>query len=101
RFLADRVCVMYLGRFVETGPIQRVFEQPKHPYTKALLAAVPEPSLDHRLDFAELRLGRASSPEAWPAPFTARPEGHGALVDLGDGHFVRVTDPDRLAEAAL
>ncbi len=41
RFLADRVCVMYLGRFVETGPIQRVFEQPKHPYTKALLDSAP------------------------------------------------------------
>ncbi|MCZ7581448.1 MAG: ABC transporter ATP-binding protein [Fimbriimonadaceae bacterium] len=41
RFLADRVCVMYLGRFVETGPIQRVFEQPMHPYTKALLDSAP------------------------------------------------------------
>lgn len=41
RFLADRVCVMYLGRFVETGPIQQVFEQPMHPYTKALLDSAP------------------------------------------------------------
>lgn len=39
--LADRVAVMYLGRFVEIGPVAEVFERPRHPYTRALLAAVP------------------------------------------------------------
>jgi|FrelakmetLWP11LW_1041352.scaffolds.fasta_scaffold01678_3 oligopeptide/dipeptide ABC transporter ATP-binding protein len=43
RQIADTVAVMYLGRFVETGPAQRVFERPRHPYTRALLAAVPVP----------------------------------------------------------
>jgi oligopeptide transport system ATP-binding protein len=43
RQIADEVAVMYLGRFVETGPAQRVFECPRHPYTRALLAAVPVP----------------------------------------------------------
>jgi peptide/nickel transport system ATP-binding protein/oligopeptide transport system ATP-binding protein len=43
RQIADTVAVMYLGRFVETGPAQRVFAQPRHPYTRALLAAVPLP----------------------------------------------------------
>jgi len=41
RFLADRVAVMYLGRVVESGPTENVFENPRHPYTKALLDSAP------------------------------------------------------------
>lgn len=41
RSLCDRVVVMYLGRVMEEGPVARVFETPRHPYTKALLSAVP------------------------------------------------------------
>ena len=40
-YLADRVAVMYLGRIVEEGPVDEVLEQPQHPYTRALLSAVP------------------------------------------------------------
>jgi oligopeptide transport system ATP-binding protein len=43
RQIADSVAVMYLGRFVESGSARRVFGQPRHPYTRALLAAVPVP----------------------------------------------------------
>jgi len=43
RQIADQVAVMYLGRFVETGPAANLFERPRHPYTRALLAAVPVP----------------------------------------------------------
>jgi oligopeptide/dipeptide ABC transporter ATP-binding protein len=40
--IADRVAVMYLGRIVETGPVERVLTAPRHPYTRALLSVLPE-----------------------------------------------------------
>ena len=48
RYLADRVGVMYLGKLVEVGPATLVFEAPGHPYTAALLAAVPDPEPGRR-----------------------------------------------------
>ena len=46
RHMADWVAVMYLGRIVEYGPADQVFAAPHHPYTEALLAAVPRPDPD-------------------------------------------------------
>ena len=46
RFISDRVAVMYLGRIVETGAVDDIYANPKHPYTRALLASAP--SLDPR-----------------------------------------------------
>ncbi|HTT25632.1 MAG TPA: oligopeptide/dipeptide ABC transporter ATP-binding protein [Thermoplasmata archaeon] len=48
RYVADRVAVMYLGQVVEIGPVRPVLEHPAHPYTKALLAAVPLPDPSRR-----------------------------------------------------
>jgi peptide/nickel transport system ATP-binding protein len=65
RYLADRVSVMYLGQIVEEGASERIFSDPRHPYTRALLAAVP--SLDPAHRGASVRLaGDVPSPSAPP-----------------------------------
>jgi peptide/nickel transport system ATP-binding protein len=43
KFFCDRIAIMYLGRVVEIGPADAIYEDPKHPYTRALLRAIPEP----------------------------------------------------------
>ena len=47
RHISDDICVMYLGQLVETCPSKTMFAQPLHPYTKALLSAIPSIDLDH------------------------------------------------------
>jgi peptide/nickel transport system ATP-binding protein len=44
RFFCDRIAIMYLGRIVEIGPTSEIFENPRHPYTQALLRAIPDPN---------------------------------------------------------
>ena len=52
--LVDRVVVMYAGHVVEDAPVRQVFSAPQHPYTKALLAALPDPSDDDRPPLAQI-----------------------------------------------
>lgn len=65
--VADRVAVMYLGRFIETGDTEAVFSAPAHPYTAALMSANPEPDPDKAQD-------RISLPAEVPS-LLARPPG--------------------------
>jgi glutathione transport system ATP-binding protein len=81
--VSHRVAVMYLGQIVEIGPRRAIFENPQHPYTRKLMAAVPiaDPSLrrQHKLEVSEI-----------PSP--VRGIGEQALVSplvrVGEGHFV-------------
>src|SRR5699024_2855306 len=57
RHLSDRVGVMYLGMLVETGTEQEIYERPQHPYTQALLSAVPVPDPQSRERRERIRLG--------------------------------------------
>ncbi|MBV2154074.1 ABC transporter ATP-binding protein [Kitasatospora sp. SUK 42] len=67
RHLADRVSVMYLGRTVEQGEVSAVFDRPRHPYTRALLSAVPLP--DPAAERARDRILLAGDP---PSPTERR-----------------------------
>jgi peptide/nickel transport system ATP-binding protein len=50
RYISDRVLVMYLGEVVELGPVDEVWDKPAHPYTRALLAAMPSSDPDNRTE---------------------------------------------------
>jgi peptide/nickel transport system ATP-binding protein len=80
---------MYLGRIVERGITESVLTRPRHPYTQALLAAVPNPDLDHPLDFELVCGGGFSDPALWPHPFTIRPgETRPEMTEVAPRHFV-------------
>ncbi len=86
-YMADRIAVMCRGRIVEVAPRETLFRNPVHPYTRALLAAVPYPDLGRPLDFKTLKLGGASDDSAWDKEF--RDDGEGLdYRDLGGSHWI-------------
>ena len=99
-YMAERIAVMCFGRIVEEASREALFRNPVHPYTRTLLAAVPFPDPERRLDFSAVMNGRASTPEAWPAPFTDDGATRPHLLDVGDGHFVRAHEVPSLSGRA-
>ncbi|MEP4463207.1 ABC transporter ATP-binding protein [Roseibium sp.] len=87
-YIADRIAVMCRGRVVEIGETREIVSNPLHPYTKALLSAVPEPDLETPLDFDALGENRASDPSQWPEPFRVVDGVEPTLVEFEKDHFV-------------
>lgn len=97
KHISDDIAVMYLGRCVERAPADELFEHPSHPYTKALLDAIPVPSLKNRKKLDVIR-GEVTSPidprpgcrfaprcpMATPECLLFPPE----LMEIGADHFV-------------
>jgi peptide/nickel transport system ATP-binding protein len=92
-YIADRIAVMCAGRIVEIADRARLFRNPVHPYTQALLAAVPTPDPSQRLDFDQLLTDKASDPKAWPEPFARRPVAPLHLIEIAPGHCVEASAP--------
>jgi len=67
RHISDRVAVMYLGEIVETGPVDRIFEDPAHPYTQALLESVPRAATDEQGRQVDALRGDVPSPRNPPS----------------------------------
>ena len=96
RYLSQYICVMYLGQVVECCPTEQLFERPLHPYTKALLSAIPVPDIHVQKKRVILR-GEVTSPID-PKPgcrFYARCpyaseacKGEQCLTEVEDGHMV-------------
>jgi peptide/nickel transport system ATP-binding protein len=86
--VSHRVAVMYLGEIVEIGPRQAVFENPQHPYTRKLMAAVPVP------DPARRHIARNISSDEIKSP--VRPLGFQPpkreYREISAGHLVQVSD---------
>ncbi|MBO5278674.1 MAG: ATP-binding cassette domain-containing protein [Lachnospiraceae bacterium] len=98
KHISDEIMVMYLGKCVERAPADEIFENPLHPYTKALLAAIPIPSVESCHKRRELLQGEVTSPVN-PKPgcrFAARcpfakescRSGEILLREVSAGHFV-------------
>ena len=103
-YIADRIAVMCAGRIVEMAPRGVLFRNPVHPYTQALLAAIPVPDPAHPLDFGQLIEGRCSDPKAWSEPFRRVPGTELRRIEIGPGHWVEASAMPRPApvrEASL
>ncbi|MBQ8851409.1 MAG: ABC transporter ATP-binding protein, partial [Oscillibacter sp.] len=61
RHFSDDIAVMYLGRMVEKAPAEELFAHPLHPYTKALLSAIPNPDIDKKTERIIIK-GELTSP---------------------------------------
>jgi oligopeptide/dipeptide ABC transporter ATP-binding protein len=94
--MADRVAVMYAGRIVEEAPVQPLFADPKHPYTRGLMASMPGGAPGARLraiqgsvpPLGELPPGCSFAPRC-PNRFEPCPKAHPGITDFGNGQTVK------------
>ncbi|MEM8656230.1 MAG: ABC transporter ATP-binding protein [Pseudomonadota bacterium] len=86
--IADEVAVMRQGVVVEQAPPQTLFYNPRHPYTKALIAAQPEPDVHRPIDLAEVARG-AGLPSSWPDMYRFEGVDAPTLIQVEPGHKVR------------
>jgi len=98
RYVCDRIAIMYLGNIIEIGPTEEIINNPRHPYTKALITAVPVPDptaeiLDLPIkgyvpttteDIKDCCCFALRCPEGKKRCHAGRP----SMVSVGEGHFV-------------
>jgi oligopeptide/dipeptide ABC transporter ATP-binding protein len=110
KFFCDRIAILYLGRIVEIGPSEAIYEDPKHPYTQALLRAIPEPdprrSVPRDLprgevpDAASPPLGCSFHPRC-PRAFEVCGWESRDLRDLLEARWAQMSEEEFTAERAL
>lgn len=97
RYLCNSVALLYLGKIVEIADVETAFENPKHPYTQALISAIPEPDPDDSREQIILRSDASMARPERGCPFAPRCPApkldicetvEPPLVDVGGGHQV-------------
>jgi len=97
KLFCDRVAIMYLGRIVEIGTSEEIFENPRHPYTKALLRAIPTPGLIRDVPH-DLPRGEVPDAVRPPTGCSFHPRCPAAFAPCGwEGRDLRSTLEDRWA----
>lgn len=97
-YVADRIAVMCQGRLVEIASREQIFENPHHPYTKSLLAAVPYPDLDKLLDFENVKFTTSMDADDWGNAFKISENAALKSLEVADGHFVLANANCNLSE---
>ncbi|MCL2541230.1 MAG: ABC transporter ATP-binding protein [Nocardioidaceae bacterium] len=110
KYFCDRIAIMYLGRIVEIGPTEEIFASPRHPYTKALLGAIPDPDPERSV-VRDLPRGEIPDAAAPPAGCSFHPRCPVAVAECGwegrdlrallETHWTRRTPEEYAEEARL